>query len=261
MARRGLVAAEFEQMLDLLEETNNIRKKYMVSNAARSQYPMVARIDDTANFKEADLKPNPRFDFALLAQMCWSKNVMEERDAPDQILLGWMDFRYCILLGLGIYLEVWLEAGKGIGNEYLFGHAESAKTNKNYIRKSMEEIFVDPRFVRIILGLLGSHSNHKYPTTKLDNVGARRTISKIVADGARDEFQADTLMSVFPISRCKGCSCTVYWRTCQVCSQGRIRREYLVAACTCCTAYDCQRTHSRRSCSRATSLANSMGLF
>jgi hypothetical protein len=71
MARGGLVAAEFEQTLGLLEDNNDIKKKFMVSNAARFQYAaMVARIDDTANIKEADLKPNPRFDFTLLAQMC-----------------------------------------------------------------------------------------------------------------------------------------------------------------------------------------------
>ena len=50
-----------------------------------------ARVVDTANFKEEDLKPNPQFDFTLLCRMCWSKNVLEERDAPDQILLGSMN--------------------------------------------------------------------------------------------------------------------------------------------------------------------------
>jgi hypothetical protein len=65
----------------------------MVSNAARFQYAMVTIIDDTTNFKEADLKSNPRFDFALLAQMCWSKNVMEKPNAGNNhLMLGSMDF-------------------------------------------------------------------------------------------------------------------------------------------------------------------------
>jgi hypothetical protein len=55
MARRGLFAAEFEQTFDLLEENKDIKKQIMVSNAARFQYAMVTRIDNTANFKEADL--------------------------------------------------------------------------------------------------------------------------------------------------------------------------------------------------------------
>jgi hypothetical protein len=61
---------------------------------------MVARVDNIANLKEEDLKPNLEFPFTLLCQMCWSKNVMEEADAPDQILIGLMDRRYCILLAL-----------------------------------------------------------------------------------------------------------------------------------------------------------------
>ena len=106
LARRALVAQEFEQTVRLLEESDEIKIKYMVATAAKFQYTMVARVDDTANFKEEDLKPNPQFDFTLLCRMCWSKNVLEERDTPDQILLGSMNVQYCILLALGIYLEV-----------------------------------------------------------------------------------------------------------------------------------------------------------
>jgi hypothetical protein len=41
---------------------------------------------------------------------------------------------------------VWVKAGEGIGNEYLFANtAGSAKTNKNYIWKSMEKLWRDPR--------------------------------------------------------------------------------------------------------------------
>jgi hypothetical protein len=34
---------------------------------------------------------NVQFPFALLCQMCWSKNTLEERDASDQLLLGAAD--------------------------------------------------------------------------------------------------------------------------------------------------------------------------
>jgi hypothetical protein len=88
-------------------EFTDIKRKYMVSTAAKFQFHLIARLDDTCRFEECDLKPHPQFPFALLAKMCWSKNVREERDAPDQIVLGAMDFRYCILLALGVYLETW----------------------------------------------------------------------------------------------------------------------------------------------------------
>ena len=95
-ARRAIEAPEFEQTIEILQESEDIKKKYMVTTAAKFQYAMVARIDDTAHFKKEDLKRHQQFDFALQAQMCWSKNVLEEHDAPDQILLGSMDTCYCI---------------------------------------------------------------------------------------------------------------------------------------------------------------------
>ena len=65
--------------------------------------------------------------------MCWSKNVLEERDAPDQNIIGSMDRQYCILLALAIFLEVWTEAGDGLANPYLFGNMGHPKTSKSRI--------------------------------------------------------------------------------------------------------------------------------
>jgi hypothetical protein len=63
--------------------------------------------------------------------MSWSKNVLEERDGPDQFVIGAMDTRYCILLSLGIYLEVWWTSGAGAENQFLFGDLKDAERNKN----------------------------------------------------------------------------------------------------------------------------------
>lgn len=130
-ARRPMEKNEFEQMISLLEESADIRVKYMVTAAARFQFAMIGRIYDIAHFEKQDLKANPQFDFALQCRMRWSKNVMEECDAPDQILFGTMDPKYCILLALAIYLEAWLEAGLGIDSPYLFGHSVNPTANKH----------------------------------------------------------------------------------------------------------------------------------
>jgi hypothetical protein len=47
----------------------------------------------------------PNFDFAIKTKVRWSKNVHEERKCPDQILLGSMDARTCVIFHLAIYLE------------------------------------------------------------------------------------------------------------------------------------------------------------
>jgi hypothetical protein len=164
-ARRPLEPAEFLRTLRMLNESHDIKRKYMVPTAAKFQFCMVGRLDDTCRFEEVDLKPNLQFPFALLAKMCWSKNVMEERDAPDQILLGAMDTDYCILLALGIYLEVWTESQAGADNRYIFGDSEDAKTTKNFTYNALKSVWDSPEFQRLAEGLLGTHSNRKYPYT------------------------------------------------------------------------------------------------
>jgi hypothetical protein len=165
-ARRGIQKPEFESTVAMLNDFPDMKRKYMVPTAAKFQFHMVARIDDTCNFTEEDLKPNPQFPFTLLAKMCWSKNVLEERDAPDQIVIGAMDRRYCILLALGIYLEVWMESEIGAANQYLFGHADNAETTKKFVSDVLsKDVWDAPGFHRVVEGPLGTHSVRKFPTT------------------------------------------------------------------------------------------------
>ncbi|OWY97599.1 LOW QUALITY PROTEIN: hypothetical protein PHMEG_00031835 [Phytophthora megakarya] len=56
----------------------------------------------------------------ILWQLRWSKNIYEERDAPDQIIIGSLDPRVCALLNLVVCVEL-------TGNEALefaFGHPQ-----------------------------------------------------------------------------------------------------------------------------------------
>ena len=41
-ARRAIEAPEFEQTIEILQESEDIKKKYMVTTAAKFQYAMVA---------------------------------------------------------------------------------------------------------------------------------------------------------------------------------------------------------------------------
>ena len=67
-----------------------------------------------------DILPNPDFPFALKCQFKWSKNIVEERQTPQQILLGAMDEDFCVLCALGIYLQFVLEFHDGQNWEQLF---------------------------------------------------------------------------------------------------------------------------------------------
>jgi hypothetical protein len=69
---------------------------------------MIGRVDDCSQFLMESLTTNPDNDFTLRAKLQWSKNVHEERDAPNQILIGAIDPMFCVLVGLGVWLEVFL---------------------------------------------------------------------------------------------------------------------------------------------------------
>lgn len=167
-ARRAIEKDEFENVLAKLNTFADFKRRYLIPTVCKFQFALIARIDDTCNFKEVDLKPNPQFRrFSLLSRISWSKNIREERDAPDQILLGAMDTRYCILLSLGIYLELWCELGLGLTYPYLFGTGNPENTKKliaNILKKDIwgetgTEIRTSAN------GLLGTHSLRKFPST------------------------------------------------------------------------------------------------
>lgn len=123
--------------------------------------------------KMEDVKPNPQHECTVLAKMCWSKNVRDERDAPDQILLGAMDQRYCVLLGLAVWLETDVDE-----SPFLFGidgidDPEALKKKaSDFVR---DNVFRNDAFVRALsTGLLGTHSFRKYAGTSARRNGASR---------------------------------------------------------------------------------------
>jgi hypothetical protein len=99
-ARRPLQHDEFQSMLGYLRGHDNRMKRYALPGFFVFQYNLIARMDDTSKFRMENLTQCHDFDFVLKGRLNWSKNVHEERDAPNQILLGAMDPQYCILRAL-----------------------------------------------------------------------------------------------------------------------------------------------------------------
>lgn len=71
--------------------------RYMVGSVLTLQWNVVASIDDMMKLKFSDFVPNIQNPMTLLCRMRWSKNIAEERDAPEQIVFGSMDPRMCVL--------------------------------------------------------------------------------------------------------------------------------------------------------------------
>ena len=179
-AKKALNMQQFRAALRILEKNNNKSQYFFrYSTMMRFQYSIIARCDDMANFLVRAIKShsNPSFDsFCLRTNVYWSKNVLEERDCPDQILFGSMDVDYCVLLALALYLEGWMSRGSGAESQLLFSdevEAEGGRQNVGRLKDRYSNIltntvFTNPDFVASSQGDVsnpGTHSIRKYSAT------------------------------------------------------------------------------------------------
>ena len=120
-ARHAVTHVEFRRMQSILREKNDVLRRYGIPSLLTFQYNMIGRIDDCTQFQMENLTKSEDFDFTLRGKLNWSKNIHEERDAPNQILIGAMDPLYCVLLGLAVFLEIFIESERGQLTPYIFG--------------------------------------------------------------------------------------------------------------------------------------------
>ena len=105
-AKRPLKQIEFRKTLSLFRaDGNDWNHQFRYPMMALWQYHLIGRIDDVCNFKVNDPRGHGDYDFCLKTKVRWSKNVMEERQCPPQILLGSMDYIFCLIVNFAIYLE------------------------------------------------------------------------------------------------------------------------------------------------------------
>jgi hypothetical protein len=196
--KRALTQAEFRAILVYFFEKNNFQYRYRYSSMLLYQYYLIARCDDVAHFLIRDLHAHtdPAFSsFALQTKVTWSKNVLEERNCPDQIFFGSFDPQYCLLLSLSMYLEVWFGDNElNHQKEFLFADDNSAdpkavdRIKANY-STTLRKYFVV--FVRLS-SELGTHSIRKYAASwaralgclidEIENRGRWRTATRRIVD-------------------------------------------------------------------------------
>jgi hypothetical protein len=123
-ARREFTIEEFREIIRIAEKDDSFEVKVRLPTVCKLQFHLIARVDDTAHLLCNELKIHPQFDFALLVRLRWTKNCLEERDAPDQFLLGAMDSDFCVLIALGIYFQYVLEFTNAVHSDYFFCNSE-----------------------------------------------------------------------------------------------------------------------------------------
>jgi hypothetical protein len=178
-AKRDLQRAEFRKTLRLLEGHGDFHRRHKVTAMMKVQFHIIGRADDICNIETGDMREHAQKEFASFAlqtKVSWSKNVMEERDCPDQILLGANDADFCVLLGMACYLECRFSPTgphqpNGIGSRFLFGESnaddEPIRANDRY-RRTLDTTWKDDGFKTLmgqVRGSIGSHSLRKFPST------------------------------------------------------------------------------------------------
>jgi hypothetical protein len=104
--RHPLTINEFEQVMETYCWAEN--KELGLCGAALTsfQLSMIGRLDDCTKFRLPELLWYPSYpDWCITAHLNWSKNVVDERDCPNQVLDDAMDTRYDVLSNLGAWLN------------------------------------------------------------------------------------------------------------------------------------------------------------
>ena len=188
-ADRALTKPEFEQVVELMDSNHGTvinRKRYLCM--MKFQFHLIGHNDDTAHVYKNTIKRSPQFPDFLTVKMRWSKNVLEEQDCPKQLLTGVMDEKYCVVLALALFLEVWIEDGVGAASQWLFldgntdprSHPDLMKKETQrgkaaYASFMKRNAFMSPNFVRDHdSGNLGTHSVRKFATTFCRSCGGTK---------------------------------------------------------------------------------------
>ena len=178
-ACRPFTISEFRLLIDMCRGFRPCKySRFMHSCMMKHQFAMIARADDTCNFKLRDLVSHDRFDFALSQKVRWSKNVMEERDCPDQILMGSQDHEFCVLKALAGHLETYMTYGHGYTAKFMYSPDldDDAPSRRNacYQRRMNvlcgSEMFQE--IARLTPGNTASHAIRKFAVTFAKQAGS-----------------------------------------------------------------------------------------
>ena len=114
-----LILKQFKlRMVDLSD--SEVNKTVFMNSFLSMQWHMIGRVDDMLQLQISHFYADTNFDFSLLSKIKYSKNIMEERESPEQIILRSSDPLVYPLLNLAIHLEAAHSSSKGRSGK-LFG--------------------------------------------------------------------------------------------------------------------------------------------
>jgi hypothetical protein len=123
---------------------------------------------------------------------------MEERDALDQVLMGANDWRYCPLVGLGLWLEYHF-MNNPEENDFYFGIqglGEDPAAIKKHAADCLRTIFQSGDFNVVDDGKTGRHSMRKFATTMARGSGCSKDDTDCHARWKSHKWQQDQYANV-----------------------------------------------------------------
>lgn len=172
--KRDITKDEHIATLKAFEKIHNDDyKQRQVPTMLKLHVNIIGRTDDICQLKSKQISSHHLFsDKCLETQVAWSKNVMDERECPPQIIFGAADVDFCVHASMACHLES--NITDGVQGIYLFGQPdrddddEPYRANDRYTSalRNMWKKNVDlTRLIAQTKGELGSHSERKFGTT------------------------------------------------------------------------------------------------
>jgi len=168
-ARRALEYKEFLNLLTIVrknafdeDQTGQGQLKWIrLLSLLTLQWQLIGRMDDMMHLNFSCLTPNIQFPFSLNSRLRWSKNIREERDVPEQIIVSSNDYKLDPLLNLGIYLEAYGREQSISREDSLYG----GESNSYTVRRLFDSVLSNDDFKKLVKGNLGTHSVRKGAST------------------------------------------------------------------------------------------------
>jgi hypothetical protein len=170
---RAFDKGEVDQIINKFEGDGRLIQRYIIPAFFKLQIHMMGRIDCISHLRISDITSNIQYPFTLLAKICWSKNIYDERSVVDQIVIGSQDSTLCVLTALAIMLENFPEH-----RDHLFCKNSQAPNNfKKAVSDGLRNFLFSDSFHRsqpASQGPIGSHSFRKFSATRARRMGASK---------------------------------------------------------------------------------------
>ena len=173
-ARRPLKMPEIKAALNELRNTDDLETKYGVTALLCFQFHVIGWMDDCCKWYLTNLETHESYPGkAAKFRLAWSKNVTDERDAPWQHLFGSMDWMFCCLLHIGLWLEIFHTVDRGARDApfvFLFTGDRTSKDD-DIAKKSKVQVYKLLKPIMKIIeeeakkGNVGAHSIRKLSAT------------------------------------------------------------------------------------------------